>query len=187
MASRSRRSFRIAARISRCAALQPRRWKTRREDFIQRGAGTQDIGFRNEADVLFDCIPARELVLRVLDENDQPTTAAFLIRDAQKRIYPSIAKRLAPDFAFHQQIYRSDGETLKLPDGAYTISLSRAPKASARNTRSQFPSRAKPRPSKRNAGSIHRSSGLVVPGIIIFTRRLCALCQADRRVCTRRT
>jgi len=93
------------------------------------GQGTQDIGFRNEADVLFDCIPARELVLRVLDENDQPTTAAFLIRDAQKRIYPSIAKRLAPDFAFHQQIYRSDGETLKLPDGAYTISLSRGPES----------------------------------------------------------
>src|SRR5258706_8520604 len=68
------------------------------------GQGTQDIGFRNEADVLFTARPAREVVLHVRDENGAPTTAAFLIRDQQKRFYPSLSKRLAPDFAFHAQI-----------------------------------------------------------------------------------
>jgi hypothetical protein len=93
------------------------------------GQGTQDIGFRNEADVLFDCLPASEITLRVLDENNQPTTAAFLIRDAQGRVYPSQAKRLAPDFAFHPQVYRKDGEVLRLPAGTYTVEFSRGPES----------------------------------------------------------
>ena len=95
------------------------------------GQGTQDLGFRNELDVLFTCLPARSITLRVLDENSQPTTAAFVIRDAQQRVYPSQAKRLAPDFPFHPQVYRSDGETLKLPDGEYTVEFSRGPESIA--------------------------------------------------------
>src|SRR5258705_1350086 len=75
------------------------------------GQGTQDLGFRSEADVLFHIQPAREVTLRVHDENNQPTTAAFVIKDAQGRVHPSQAKRLAPDFALHQEAYRSDGET----------------------------------------------------------------------------
>jgi hypothetical protein len=93
------------------------------------GQGTQDIGFRNEVDTLFTCLPARALTLRVRDENDQPTTAAFVIRDAQHQVYPSQAKRLAPDFGFQRQIYRADGETLKLPDGDYTVEFSRGPES----------------------------------------------------------
>ena len=93
------------------------------------GQGTQDLGFRNEVDVLFDCVPAREVTLRVADENGQPTTAAFLIRDAQGRVYPSQAKRLAPDFAFHPQVYRADGESLKLPAGTYTVEFTRGPES----------------------------------------------------------
>ena len=93
------------------------------------GQGTQDLGFRNEVDVLFDCVPARDVTLRVRDENGQPTTAAFLIRDAQGRVYPSQAKRLAPDFAFHPQVYRADGEALKLPPGNYTVEFSRGPES----------------------------------------------------------
>src|SRR5205085_6521213 len=64
------------------------------------GQGTQDLGFRNEADVLFTARAAREVTLHVRDENSSPTTAAFLIRDQQGRVYPSQSKRLAPDFAF---------------------------------------------------------------------------------------
>src|SRR4029453_14864765 len=86
-------------------------------------------GFRNEADVLFNCVPAYELTLRVLDENDRPTTGSFLIRDARGRVYPAQAKRLPPDFAFHPQIYRGDGETLKLPPGTYTVEFSRGPES----------------------------------------------------------
>ena len=93
------------------------------------GQGTQDIGFRNEVDTLFNCLPARAIKLHVVDEKDEPTTAEFIIRDAQRRVYPSQAKRLAPDFPFHPQVYRADGETLKLPDGGYTVEFSRGPES----------------------------------------------------------
>jgi hypothetical protein len=93
------------------------------------GQGTQDIGFRNEADILFNCQPARDVTFRVMDENNQPTTASFLIRDQGLRVYPSQAKRLAPDFAFHPQVYRGDGEKIKLPDGIYNIEFMRGPES----------------------------------------------------------
>ena len=40
------------------------------------------------------------------------------VKDAQDHIYPPQAMRLAPDMFFQQQIYRADGETLRLPDGS---------------------------------------------------------------------
>jgi hypothetical protein len=93
------------------------------------GQGTQDLGFRNEVDVLFRCLPAAPVVFQVKDEHGKPTTASFLIRDAQGRVYPSQAKRLAPDFAFHPQIYRADGEIVRLPEGTYTVEFSRGPES----------------------------------------------------------
>ena len=93
------------------------------------GQGTQDLGFRNQADLLFRCAPAHSVTLRVRDEKGEPTTAAFVIRDPQNRVYPSPAKRLAPDFAFHPQIYRADGEALQLPDGQYSLEFSRGPES----------------------------------------------------------
>jgi hypothetical protein len=91
------------------------------------GQGTQDIGFRNDIDVLFTAAPAHPVRLKVLDEKGQPSTAAFLIEDELKRIYPSISKRLAPDFYFQPQVYRADGDTITLPDGAFTLTVSRGP------------------------------------------------------------
>ena len=93
------------------------------------GQGTQDLGFRSEADVLFTCAPAQEITLGVLDENAQPTTASFLIRDAQSRVYPSQARRLAPDFSFHPQVYRADGEKIRLPEGEYNVEFERGPES----------------------------------------------------------
>jgi len=93
------------------------------------GQGTQDLGFRSDCDVLFTCQPAREIALRVRDEHDLPTTASFLIRDAGRRVHPAQAKRLAPDFWFHSQIYRADGETVRLPDGRYRIEFARGPES----------------------------------------------------------
>jgi hypothetical protein len=93
------------------------------------GQGSQDIGFRNEADVLFASAATREITLHVQDESGKATTGSFLIKDAQGRIYPSQAKRLAPDFGFHPQVYRHDGETIKLPDGMYKIEFSRGPES----------------------------------------------------------
>ena len=91
------------------------------------GQGTQDIGFRNEAMVLFKILPANKLRLGVLDENKLPTIAAFTIRDAQGRIYPNPSKRLAPDFFFQPQVYRHNGESLGLAKGDYTVTCTLGP------------------------------------------------------------
>lgn len=91
------------------------------------GQGTQDIGFRNSLPLLFNCVPAVEVTLGVKDHDGQPTTAAFVIRDTQGRVYPNPARRLAPDFFFHDQVYRADGETVRLPPGQYVVEVSRGP------------------------------------------------------------
>jgi hypothetical protein len=91
------------------------------------GQGTQDLGFRNEVNILFNCEPAVEVTLEIIDDNDQPTTGHFVIRDTQNRVYPSLSRRLAPDFFFHEQIYRHDGESVLLPPGKYTVTFGRGP------------------------------------------------------------
>jgi hypothetical protein len=91
------------------------------------GQGTQDAGYRNEVDLLFEAVPASEVTFRVHDENGKPAMAGFVIRDRHGHIYPARAKRLAPDFSFHEQIYRTDGEKLTLPAGDYTIEYGRGP------------------------------------------------------------
>ncbi len=93
------------------------------------GQGSQDIGFRNEVDILFNAERTRDIKLSIKDENGEPTTASFVIRDARGLVYPSQAKRLAPDFGFHPQVYRADGETIKLPAGRYRIEFSRGPES----------------------------------------------------------
>src|SRR5579872_6563209 len=91
------------------------------------GQGTQDLGFRNAVAILFQCLPAVEVALRISDFDGKPTTAAFVIRDKFDRVYPNPARRLAPDFFFHNQIYRADGESVHLPPGEYTVEVSRGP------------------------------------------------------------
>ena len=91
------------------------------------GQGTQDLGFRSEVDLLFTARPAAKITLRVQDFDDRPTMAAFLIRDREGRVYPSQAKRLAPDLAFQPQVYRADGDSLSLPPGDYSIEYTRGP------------------------------------------------------------
>ncbi|MEZ6063913.1 MAG: CehA/McbA family metallohydrolase [Planctomycetaceae bacterium] len=91
------------------------------------GAGTQDIGFRNAVPILFDAKPAVEVTLNVRDVDGEPAMAAFVIKDKFGRVYPNPARRLAPDFFFHSQIYRQDGETVTLPPGDYDITVTRGP------------------------------------------------------------
>lgn len=91
------------------------------------GQGSQDLGFRNEVDILFTIAPSAKVTLRVLDTDDQPTTASFLIKDQRGRVYPSQTKRLAPDFFFHPQVYRADGENIVLPPGVYSVEYARGP------------------------------------------------------------
>ncbi len=93
------------------------------------GQGTQDLGFRSDADVLFTALPAREVALKILDEHGNPTTAALTVRDGRGRVYPAPEKRLAPDFFFHHQVYRADGESLRLPEGRYQVDFRRGPES----------------------------------------------------------
>jgi hypothetical protein len=91
------------------------------------GQGSQDIGFRNEVVILFNALPARPVTLRVRDEKGAPAMASFVIRDRLDRLYPNPAKRLAPDFFFQPQVYRADGETVRLPEGYYTFEYTGGP------------------------------------------------------------
>lgn len=91
------------------------------------GQGSQDIGFRNDVDILFTSLPSTEITVRVLDEMGKPSTASLIVRDKQEHVFPSQSKRLAPDFGFHPQIYRHDGEKLQLPAGDFVIEYTRGP------------------------------------------------------------
>jgi hypothetical protein len=83
--------------------------------------------------VLFTSEPAVVVKLHVKDDDSQstrdgrPVMGSFIFRDAKGRIYPSQTRRLAPDFFFHTQIYRGDGETVLLQPGKYTVTYSRGP------------------------------------------------------------
>jgi hypothetical protein len=91
------------------------------------GQGTPDIGFRSDVDVVFTALPSYPLRVHVRDEHGRPTTAGFIIKDDQDRLYPNPSKRLAPDFFFQPQVYRADGAAINLPAGHYTIAVSRGP------------------------------------------------------------
>jgi hypothetical protein len=91
------------------------------------GQGSQDVGFRNDVLVVFDAKPARDVRFQIADADGQPGMASFVIRDPQGRLHPAPSKRLAPDFPFQPQIYRGDGESLRLPDGKYDVLVSGGP------------------------------------------------------------
>lgn len=91
------------------------------------GQGTQDLGFRNEINLLFNCEPAVEVAVDIIDDDGSPTTGQFVIRDSQNRIYPSRSRRLAPDLFFHDQVYRHSGESIMLPPGTYDVTYTRGP------------------------------------------------------------
>lgn len=91
------------------------------------GAGTQDLGFRSDVPILFDCKSASKVTLNIRDVDGTPTTANFVIRDAMARVYPLPSRRLSPDFFFHNQVYRADGESVMLPPGEYSILVNRGP------------------------------------------------------------
>ena len=63
----------------------------------------------------FNAAPAVPIKLKITDKSGEPAAAALDIRDHLGRVYPDRSKRLAPDFFFHPQVYRLDGETIYLP------------------------------------------------------------------------
>jgi hypothetical protein len=91
------------------------------------GQGSQDIGFRNDVSILFSALPSKPITFHIRDEKGAPAMASFVIRDRLNRLYPAPSKRLAPDFFFQPQIYRQDGESVRLPVGYYTIEFTGGP------------------------------------------------------------
>jgi hypothetical protein len=91
------------------------------------GQGTQDAGFRGEVAILFDVRPAIPVKLIIEDFDGTPTTARFTFKDRAGRIYPSKAKRLAPDFFFQDQVYRHSGGGVLLPPGELSMTYGRGP------------------------------------------------------------
>ncbi|MFO0841522.1 MAG: CehA/McbA family metallohydrolase [Gemmataceae bacterium] len=83
--------------------------------------------------ITFESAPAVLVKVRLKDHDGastrhgRPVIGAFTFRDQQGRVYPSPARRLAPDFNFHFQVYRADGETIALQPGRYTVSWTRGP------------------------------------------------------------
>jgi hypothetical protein len=75
----------------------------------------------------FDCVPSRDVTLRVRDHDGQGCVASLTIKDSLGRVYPLQGMRLAPDMRFQQHIYRADGESVRLPDGEYTVESKRGP------------------------------------------------------------
>ncbi len=91
------------------------------------GQGTQDLGFRSEVPILFECRPSLEIPLAIYDHDGQPTTCSLLIKDSHGRVYPNPSRHLAPDFFFHEQIYRTHGDSIRLAPGDYTLVAYRGP------------------------------------------------------------
>ena len=56
------------------------------------GQGSQDIGFRNSINLLFNIRPSTKVVLKVKDEGGSPTMASFLITDGIERILEDTVK-----------------------------------------------------------------------------------------------
>jgi hypothetical protein len=77
--------------------------------------------------ILFDCLPSKDVSLNIKDDDGAATTARLLITDALGRVYPAQGKRALPDLWFERHVYRRDGETLRLPEGKYSITFGRGP------------------------------------------------------------
>ncbi|HEX4131505.1 MAG TPA: CehA/McbA family metallohydrolase [Pirellulales bacterium] len=91
------------------------------------GQGTQDLGFRNEVNILFHIAPAIMVTVEALEADGRAAVAHYVFRDDRGRIYPARSRRLAPDFFFQDQIYRFSGEAVLLPPGDYTVTFGRGP------------------------------------------------------------
>ncbi|HVR74175.1 MAG TPA: CehA/McbA family metallohydrolase [Planctomycetota bacterium] len=91
------------------------------------GQGSQDIGFRNDVHILFECLPSVDVSLEVKDHDGRPVMASFIFRDSRGRVSPALSRRLMPDFFFHPQVYRMDGESVLLAPGEYSVEIGRGP------------------------------------------------------------
>jgi hypothetical protein len=100
-----------------------------RIDWISLEYAAGETGEWKGADVSIRTIPSTEVKFAVSDADGTPCMGAFEIRDSQGRIYPYQPKRLAPDFFFQTQVYRETGDTIRLPQGKYSVKCSHGPES----------------------------------------------------------
>ena len=68
------------------------------------GQGSQDIGFRNTINILFDILPAVKVVFHVKDETGSPVMASFVITDGIERLIDDSMQtnsRAATDYRYY--------------------------------------------------------------------------------------
>lgn len=115
------------------------------------GQGSQDIGFRNAIHILFDIKPSVKVMLDIKDDDGTPAMASFVFTDSIERVpgklsgvYPLPSRRVAaydeyPDFFFQKQIYRSNGEHVRLAPGKYHVTYTRGPEYLPQTTDIEIP------------------------------------------------
>ncbi len=75
------------------------------------GQGTQDIGFRNTINILFDIKPAVKMIFEVKDEDNAPVMASFIITDGIERFSRSKVRRMRypwRDWEQDKQVFHPD-------------------------------------------------------------------------------
>lgn len=85
------------------------------------------LGQRRGFEATFNCLPSRDVQLDIKDWDGRGCMASILIKDEAGRIYPAPGHRFAPDFDFQPQVYRADGESVRLPAGRFSIETGRGP------------------------------------------------------------
>ena len=91
--------------------------------YFMRYAMMRQTGFRAD----FTCVPSRDVALHVADWDGRGCVAAITVTDDAGRLYPAPAHRIEPDFRFQAHVYRANGETMRLPEGRFTVAASRGP------------------------------------------------------------
>ncbi len=121
-------ALRPGAGVPHRGALQPRRRQARGEAGLRRRPGDAGPRLPQRAE--------RPVRLRAGGRGGARTSSTTTARrrpgsssSATRRAasIPRGARRLAPDFFFHDQIYRHSGETVLLPPGKYTVTYTRGP------------------------------------------------------------
>jgi hypothetical protein len=114
-----------SSNIAWCSSTAATR-QARSELAFDVGQGTQDLGFRNELNMLFECrrrwkCAGRDRRRRQADDRQ------LRVSRQRGRVYPGPLARLAPDFFFHDQIYRQQRREVLLPPGEYKVTYTRGP------------------------------------------------------------
>ena len=121
--------IRVEGRLKKLRIDLPRGPDASSIDWILLSRADQNQQKSAHVDLSLRTVASTPVTFHVLDEHGEPAIAAFRIEDSHGRVYPARSKRLAPDFFFHPQVYRANGEQVHLPPGNYSILCWRGPES----------------------------------------------------------